>query len=69
MVNAAGEDFFNQQVDAPIAYGPYTVQLKALARQIRAGKASYEGGYYAGLPAAPFFQPGFARRDNLSVEW
>jgi succinate dehydrogenase / fumarate reductase, flavoprotein subunit len=49
MVNAAGEEFFNQQVDAPMAFGPYTVQLKALVKQVRAGKASYEGGYFAGF--------------------
>jgi succinate dehydrogenase/fumarate reductase flavoprotein subunit len=49
MVNSAGEEFFNQQQDDPLAYGPYTVQLKALARQVHAGKARYEGGYYAGF--------------------
>ena len=49
MVNAEGEEFFNQQQDDPLAFGPYTVQLKALAKQVRAGKASYEGGYYAGF--------------------
>jgi len=49
MVNAAGEEFFNQQVDDPMAFGPYTVQLKALARQVHAGKARYDGGYYAGF--------------------
>ncbi len=49
MVNAAGEEFFNQQRDDPLAYGPYTVQLKALARQVRAGKARYEGDYFAGF--------------------
>jgi len=49
MVNAAGEEFFNQQRDDPLAFGPYTVQLKALARQVRAGKARYDGGYYAGF--------------------
>jgi len=49
MVNAAGEEFFNQQQDDPLAYGPYTVQLKALARQVHAGKARYEGGYFAGF--------------------
>ena len=32
MVNSAGEEFFNQQQDDPLAYGPYTVQLKALAK-------------------------------------
>jgi succinate dehydrogenase / fumarate reductase, flavoprotein subunit len=49
MVNADGEEFFNQQVDDPLAYGPYTVQLKALAKQVHAGKARYDGGYYAGF--------------------
>ena len=49
MVNASGEEFFNQQQDDPLAYGPYTVQLKALAKQVHAGKARYEGGYFAGF--------------------
>src|SRR6478672_3917296 len=49
MVNAQGEEFFNQQQDDPLAFGPYTVQLKALAKQVRAGKARYDGGYYAGF--------------------
>lgn len=49
MVNSAGEEFFNQQEDDPLAFGPYTVQLKALAKQVHAGKAKYEGGYYAGF--------------------
>jgi succinate dehydrogenase/fumarate reductase flavoprotein subunit len=49
MVNSAGEEFFNQQRDDPLAFGPYTVQLKALAKQVRAGKARYDGGYYAGF--------------------
>lgn len=49
MVNSAGEEFFNQQQDDPLAYGPYTVQLKALAKQVQAGKARYDGGYFAGF--------------------
>jgi succinate dehydrogenase/fumarate reductase flavoprotein subunit len=49
MVNSAGEEFFNQQRDDPLAFGPYTVQLKALAKQVRAGKARWDGGYYAGF--------------------
>lgn len=49
MVNAAGEAFFDQQRDDPLAFGPYTVQLKALVKQVRAGKARYAGGYYAGF--------------------
>ena len=49
MLNSAGEEFFNQQQDDPLAFGPYTVQLKALVKQVRAGRARYEGGYYAGF--------------------
>ena len=49
MVNSLGEEFFNQQQDDPLAFGPYTVQLKALAKQVHAGKARYKGGYYAGF--------------------
>jgi succinate dehydrogenase / fumarate reductase flavoprotein subunit len=49
MVNSSGEEFFNQQVDDPLAFGPYTVQLKALVKQVRAGKATYEGGYFSGF--------------------
>lgn len=49
MVNSVGEEFFNQQRDDPLAFGPYTVQLKALAKQVHAGKARYDGGYYAGF--------------------
>ena len=49
MVDGAGEPFFNQQTDDPLAFGPYTVQLKALVRQVAAGKARYDGGYYSGF--------------------
>jgi succinate dehydrogenase / fumarate reductase flavoprotein subunit len=49
MVNSQGEEFFNQQQDDPLAFGPYTVQLKALAKQVHAGKARYDGGYFAGF--------------------
>jgi succinate dehydrogenase / fumarate reductase, flavoprotein subunit len=49
MINSAGEEFFNQQQDDPLAYGPYTVQLKALAKEVHTGKARYDGGYYAGF--------------------
>lgn len=48
-VNAYGEVFFNQQEDDPMAFGPYTVQLKRLVEQVRAGKARYDGGYYSGF--------------------
>src|SRR3569623_1287162 len=49
MVNSNSEELFNQQQDDPLAFGPYTVQLKALAKQVHAGKARYDGGYFAGF--------------------
>lgn len=49
MVNSNGTEFFNQQKDDPMAYGPYTVQLKALVREVRAGRARYDGGYFCGF--------------------
>jgi succinate dehydrogenase/fumarate reductase flavoprotein subunit len=53
MVNADGEVFFNQQEDDPMAYGPYTVQLKRLVKQVREGRARYDGNYYAGFDHIP----------------
>jgi succinate dehydrogenase/fumarate reductase flavoprotein subunit len=47
MINSQGSEFFNQQRDDPLAYGPYTVQLKALAKEVHAGRARYDGGYFA----------------------
>jgi succinate dehydrogenase/fumarate reductase flavoprotein subunit len=49
MINSEGQEFFNQQQDDPLAYGPYTVQLKALAKEVHAGRARYDGGYFAGF--------------------
>lgn len=53
LYNADGEVFFDQQVDAPVAFAPYTIQLKRLARQVLAGKASFDGGYYTGFTHIP----------------
>jgi succinate dehydrogenase/fumarate reductase flavoprotein subunit len=47
MLNKVGTAFFDQQRDDPLAFGPYTVQLKALVREVRAGRARYDGGYFA----------------------
>ena len=53
LYNGDGEVFFDQQVDAPTAVGPYTIQLKRLARQVRDGKARFDGGYYTGFTHVP----------------
>ncbi|MGH6973862.1 MAG: FAD-binding protein, partial [Stellaceae bacterium] len=49
LYNGDGELFFDQEADAPVAMGPYTIQLKRLAKQVLAGKASFDGGYYSGF--------------------
>ncbi len=49
LYNGAGELFFDQEADAPVAMGPYTIQLKRLAKQVLAGKARFDGGYYSGF--------------------
>ncbi len=49
MVNSAGEEFFNQQQDDPLAYGPYTVQLKALARASSCGESALRRRLFRGL--------------------
>ena len=78
MVNSAGEEFFNQQQDDPLAFGPYTVQLKALAKQVHAGKARYDGGYYAGFdhcdaarsrPTRPTARPIVSSASTFPSNW
>jgi succinate dehydrogenase flavoprotein subunit len=49
LYNGDGEMFFDQEADAPVAMGPYTIQLKRLAKQVLAGKARFDGGYYSGF--------------------
>ncbi|MCC7362623.1 MAG: FAD-binding protein [Anaerolineales bacterium] len=46
LVNNAGETFFdgNWHLENPV---PYIMQLKHLVKEIRAGQASLEGGYYS----------------------
>ena len=47
MINADGEVFFDLAADAPISLAPYALQQKCLLAQVRAGKARFDGGYYA----------------------
>jgi len=49
LYNSDGDVFFDQEADAPTAMGPYTLQLKRLAKQVLAGKARFDGGYYSGF--------------------
>ena len=47
MINADGEVFFDLAADAPVSLAPYALQQKRLLAQVRAGKARFDGGYYA----------------------
>lgn len=47
MINADGEVFFELAADAPVALTPYAQQQKRLFREVQAGKARFDGGYYA----------------------
>lgn len=53
MVTAAHEDFFDQQRDDPMAFGPYCLQLKALHKLVKKGAARYDGGYFSGFDNMP----------------
>jgi succinate dehydrogenase / fumarate reductase flavoprotein subunit len=48
MYNSKDEVFFDQSVDAPLAYAPYPTQIKRVIQQVQAGKATLQGGYYTG---------------------
>ena len=48
MYNSEGKAFFEQGVDAPLAYAPYPTQIKRLIQQVESGKAKLTGGYYTG---------------------
>jgi succinate dehydrogenase / fumarate reductase flavoprotein subunit len=49
LYNSDGQVFFDQQADVPVAFAPYTIQLKRLALQVREGKARFDGGYFTGF--------------------
>jgi succinate dehydrogenase/fumarate reductase flavoprotein subunit len=48
LYNSAGEVFFEQKTHSPGAVAPYYEQIRRLAREVQAGKARWDGGYYSG---------------------
>jgi succinate dehydrogenase / fumarate reductase flavoprotein subunit len=48
LYNSAGELFYEQKTHSPGASAPYTEQIRRLAREVAAGKARWDGGYFSG---------------------
>jgi succinate dehydrogenase flavoprotein subunit len=48
LYNSQGEMFYEQKTHSPGASAPYTEQIRRLAREVAAGKARWDGGYYSG---------------------
>ena len=53
LYNSAGEMFFEQKTHSPGASAPYYEQIRRLAREVMAGKARWDGGYYSGYDHIP----------------
>ncbi|HXP74659.1 MAG TPA: FAD-binding protein [Stellaceae bacterium] len=53
LYNSAGEMFFEQKTHSPGASAPYYEQARRLAREVMAGKARWDGGYYSGYDHIP----------------
>jgi len=53
LYNSQGEIFFEQKIHSPGAVAPYYEQIRRLAREVMAGKARWDGGYYSGYDHIP----------------
>lgn len=53
LYNAAGEMFYEQKTHSPGASAPYTEQIRRLAREVKAGRADWAGGYSSGYDHIP----------------
>jgi succinate dehydrogenase / fumarate reductase, flavoprotein subunit len=53
LYNSQGEMFYEQKTHSPGASAPYTEQIRRLAREVQAGKARWDGGYYSGYDHIP----------------
>ena len=53
LYNSVGEIFFEQKTHSPGASAPYYEQIRRLAREVMAGKARWDGGYYSGYDHIP----------------
>jgi succinate dehydrogenase flavoprotein subunit len=48
LYNSAGDMFYEQKTHSSGASAPYTEQIRRLAREVMAGRARWDGGYYSG---------------------
>lgn len=53
LYNSEGEMFFEQKTHSPGATAPYTEQIRRLSREVVAGKARWDGGYWSGYDHIP----------------
>jgi succinate dehydrogenase flavoprotein subunit len=53
LYNAEGEMFFEQKTHSPGVSAPYTEQIRRLSREVQAGKARWDGGYFTGYDHIP----------------
>lgn len=53
LYNSRGEMFFEQRTHSPGVSAPYTEQIRRLSREVAAGKARWDGGYYTGYDHIP----------------
>ncbi len=53
LYNSEGEMFFEQVSHSPGSSAPYVEQIRRLAREVEAGKARWDGGYYSGYDHIP----------------
>ena len=53
LYNSAGEIFYEQKTHSPGASAPYFEQIRRLAREVMAGRARWDGGYYSGYDHIP----------------
>jgi succinate dehydrogenase flavoprotein subunit len=53
LYNSEGKMFYEQKTHSPGASAPYFEQIRRLAREVMAGKARWDGGYYSGYDHIP----------------
>jgi succinate dehydrogenase/fumarate reductase flavoprotein subunit len=53
LYNSSGEMFYEQKTHSPGASAPYTEQMRRLAREVIAGRARWDGGYFSGYDHIP----------------
>ncbi len=53
LYNSQGEMFYEQKTHSSGSSAPYTEQIRRLSREVLAGKARWDGGYYSGYDHIP----------------